>query len=496
MPSSAVVHSTEIQKTPTKYVSKPDDENYKKQLDEIKNTIDKLQEDLSVVIENIKNTSDNASVSQKREELRSQLDRLRGKQAEIKKDRLKTHEQLKTMNDAILKKKRELKASKDKLQFRTVKEINNQILNLEKQVESGTLKIVDERRIISEITNLKKSKKIVEACETLQNTIDADQRSIDELKKTLDDKDNKDINAEYEKVKMELDSINRDYDNDKEKRNELFEERKKLRDQITYQISTRKAIHEQHNKAKQEYRKKVDEDRRRRFELKQKQQEEYEEQKKSEKAAQKLADASIPAFQDKIIICEKLINYFQTHYGTGKPIQPIILTASVVDDNIRQPDATSNVPEGTILLKKSEREEDYFFGGGKSKKKSKTIKEKKSNKANGIQKIPISIMEELGFLEIAVPLNASEVEKTISELEKSKAYFVENQDQVTKENIAKAMAEISALENKKSNQQNKEVDVDHEESKVEEAQEDTRDVNETEEKLSEAVEKISTENTA
>jgi len=156
---------------------------------------------------------------------------------------------------------------------------------------------------------------------------------------------------------------------DREKRNELYDEKKKL-------IAHKREIQEQYNKAKQEYRKYQEEESKRRQELKRKQAEERENQYKKEVVTRKREEAAVPAFQLDILNCENLVNYFQSlNGGTGKSAQqqssPLI---TPIDSNIRQPDATSNVPEGAVLKKKSDRSDDYFIGGGKKHKKSQKEK--------------------------------------------------------------------------------------------------------------------------
>lgn len=223
----------------------------------------------------------------------------------------------------------------------------------------------------------------------------------------------------------------------REKRNELFDEKKKL-------TAQKREIQEQYNKAKQEYRKFQEEENKRRQELKRKQAQERENQYKKEVMDRKREEAAIPAFQLDILNCENLINYFESlNGGTGKSAQLQSSPTAPVDSNIRQPDATSNVPEGTVLTKKSDRSDDYFIGGGKKHKKSQ--KEKKSSKSN-VFPLSFSIMEQLISLDVAVPLNSSEIEQTIESLIQKKKYFIENQDRVTKENMEKVEAEIAAME--------------------------------------------------
>ncbi|CAG8434374.1 1365_t:CDS:2 [Diversispora eburnea] len=444
-----IISATDSEQYPTNtnqtnlQISKPDDETYWKQLEDLNNTIDKLKEELVGINEKINNSSESGTIVQKREELRSQLDRLRGKQAEKKQGRLKTYEQIKNLSETQEKKKRTLKAAQEKLQYRTIKEIDSQILKLEKQIESGNLKIVEEKRFISEISSLKRSKKTVEECVNFQLSIDSDEKAIKELRSSIDDKEFRETNAQYEKILAELDSISKDHASDKEKRNELFEERKRLRDELTTQISDRKAMKEDYNRAKQKYKQLLDEERRRRFEMNRKKREERDEQKRSEIVSRMREEAEIPAFQEEILICENLINYFQTQYGTGKPTLQadtnLTNESNNNNNNIRQPDVINNIPEGTLLVKKSDREEDYF-GRSKSSKKTKIPKEKKSNKFN----LSLKTMEQLISFKVTVPLNVSDVDKTINELKEKKDYFVENQD--LEKSAAVVVKEVTEIE--------------------------------------------------
>ncbi|CAI2180244.1 5093_t:CDS:2 [Funneliformis geosporum] len=317
---------------------------------------------------------------------------------------------------------------------------------MEKLIESGTLKIIEEKRIVADISNLERSKKSVKQFEIQQNAIDEEQKLIDELKKTLEDSEFKKINEEYDDIKAQLEIINKDFASDKEKRNDLYDKKNKIREQINELIANRREIQEQHKEAKFEFWKYQEDEQKRRHELRRKMDEEREKQYKQEVADTKREEAAIPAFQSDIVTCDNLINYFQSFNG-GKSSQPQPQTPNTipVDSNIRQPDATSNVPEGAVLMKKSDRDDAYFTGGGKKHKKSP--KEKKGGKSNSFQ-LPISVMDQLISFKIATPHNFSEIEQTIEGLIKKKEYFIENQERTTKENIEKAEAEIAAMEGK------------------------------------------------
>ena len=81
--------------------------------------------------------------------------------------------------------------------------------NLEKQVESGNMRVVDEKRALQEIQQLKRSRRTVESFQADQESIEADRAKLDELRKQLDDPEFKAISDRYDTIKAELDEIKR-----------------------------------------------------------------------------------------------------------------------------------------------------------------------------------------------------------------------------------------------------------------------------------------------
>lgn len=97
--------------------------------------------------------------------------------------------------------------------------------NLEKNVDSGRLTLVDEKRALAEISSLKKTRKTVESFATQQAAIDADKAKIDEVRAALDDPEAKSISDKFNAARQELDTINKAHDEASKGRDALFEER-------------------------------------------------------------------------------------------------------------------------------------------------------------------------------------------------------------------------------------------------------------------------------
>lgn len=106
------------------------------------------------------------------------------------------------------------------------------ISTLDAQVESGTMKLVDEKKALQEITTLKRARKTLESSSFSEEAIAADKARIDELKKQLDDPEAKKVSARFDELKKEMDGLRSEGDKAYQERNKLFDERTALSKQL------------------------------------------------------------------------------------------------------------------------------------------------------------------------------------------------------------------------------------------------------------------------
>ncbi len=97
--------------------------------------------------------------------------------------------------------------------------------SLDKQIESGSMKLVDEKKALQEITTLRRSRKTLEASGSVDDAISADRSRIDELRKLLDDPEQKKVSEKFDTLKKEMDGLREEGNKAYEERNKLFEER-------------------------------------------------------------------------------------------------------------------------------------------------------------------------------------------------------------------------------------------------------------------------------
>lgn len=298
---------------------------------------------------------------------------------------------------------------------------------MEKQIESGNLKLGDEKRAIQEISNLKRSRKTVEGFQAEQEAVDADRARADELRKQLDDPEAKAISDRFDALKTELDDLKKQGDELYAGRNKLYDERNALSAELDTLYARKRESALKYREAGDKYWQKVNEDRARRAEKLKAQRQAEEEAKRKEQADRLLEEALMPAFQSKIEDCQTLIDYFNAKIAGGSaPVPaPTTLSTSV------QP-AVAGVPklelrqveqpaEGLVARKKKgEDEESYFVGGkGKGKKGTKASQPAVNTSLN----IPFATLTALLELSIPPPSSTLELPRAVEDLKTKKAWY-------------------------------------------------------------------------
>ncbi|KAJ3510988.1 hypothetical protein NLJ89_g4362 [Agrocybe chaxingu] len=431
---------------------KPDKRAYDAEQLKIKTEIDILQVKLATVRDKIALATKSGPGNDRRNALRSELDGIREQQSFNKNSRGKIVDQIKSLQDGIQKKIKDLQAAKSKIPFKTAADVDAHIKNLEKQVESGSMKLADEKRALQEISSAKRSRKTVENFQAEQDTIEADRKRIDELRAELDDPVSKAASERYDTIKAELDELKKESDEAYASRNKLFEERDNIQNQLKSLFDDKRESVNRYREANDRYWTKVNEDRARRAEKLRAQRAAEEAQKKRDVAERLLEEAQVPAFQAQIEDCQTLIDYFSGK-NTGNvtyksaPLAVKAEVAGVPKLDIRK---VEDAPEGVVVRKKKGEEEDAYFVGGKSKAKGKKGSKASTAAQDGststsVLNVPLPTLAALLALSIPPPASGADTPRVIEDLGTKKAWFEANQARQTAENIAKAQAEIQRL---------------------------------------------------
>lgn len=291
-----------------------------------------------------------------------------------------------------------------------------------KQVDSGQLKLVDEKKNLAEVSNLRRQIKSFDGLDSLQSKIDAKKTENTDLKKTFDNAETKALSEKYEANQKELDQIkanrddvNKNYDSLKAKREELYEK----------QNTTWKAIQsikDAYFSQRKEYKAHQDKVYEQRRERQRVEREQFEKDKRKRIAEQRLEEASGLAFSDEILTAEGIIRHFDPSYSTAEgdkgPGKFAASASRAVDESGFK---------GMSVMKK--QEEDFFTGAGGKKKGKKGPKAAADNKFN----LSIDIIEGLAKLNIDPPTSQAEVPATVDKLKEKVADWKKNQKSQTEQ---------------------------------------------------------------
>ena len=326
--------------------------------------------------------------------------------------------------------------------------------NLERQVDSGKLKLGDEKRALQEITSTRRLRRTVEGFQAEQAAIDREKEQEEELRAQLDDPETKAISERYEKLKAEFDNLKRESDETAANRDKLFDHRNALQGEIETLWSLKKESQQRYKDANDRYWAKAKEERARRDERMRQQRAAEEQQKKLDLVERLREEASSPAYQIEIQDCQTLVDAFSK--GTTSEVPAVTSAAEqkkadltgVPQLDIRKVEA----PADMVVRKKKGEEESYFVAG-------KGKKSKKGTKANGHNSpalttpssstshfhIPLPTLTALLSLSIPPPSSKDEIPRVVEDLKTKKAWFEANQELATKEKVAEAETEIKRI---------------------------------------------------
>ncbi|CAN6633122.1 nuclear segregation protein Bfr1p [Trichomonascus vanleenenianus] len=426
-----------------KRVQKPSKEDFEKQLAVLEKDLTVKNKELEVARSNAKKVQGGpGGKNEERDTLRKELEQLKRKQAELKAARDKVFGEIRVVDERLKKKVKDLQAAKGKVSFKNVEEIDAQITKLERSVDSGNLRLVDEKRTLAEISQLKKARKNFGGFADAQASIDADRNQIALLKKSLDDSESKKTSEQYNEVIKKLDALRDEQNEAFKNRSALFDKRsecEKAREAVRGAINTLK---DDYYNQLREFRKQAEAERAARIEREKAERAAYEKEKKLRDIEAKIDAASEPAFANQITIAENLLSMFDPEYK--KTSEPLVKESGFAAKPLR---TVEDVPEGAKIIKKSHEE---LFSGSVAKKN------KKKNRDENKFTVDVSVIENLATLNVPVPTSKEDLPNTVNKIKEKIEYYKQNQERVTAERVERAKAELAKLEEQEDNTETKE----------------------------------------
>ncbi|KAI8334449.1 hypothetical protein BC941DRAFT_400622 [Chlamydoabsidia padenii] len=445
---------------PNKYLKKPDEVAFKKELEAINERIEKLKKQNDAVKEKI-NKLPAKQDNTRREEIKAELAELREKQGSLKQERQAVYQQLDAINDSIKKKVGQVKAFQQKVPYKSVAEVDERIRELEQSIESG-VRLVEEKKMINEISLLKRSRQQVDELDEQQAAIDRERNIATEIKKNIDDSEAKKHSERYEELDAEFKLLFGNAAQEREARNKLYDERSRLKVLLDAEFDQLRALRDGHRKANDEYYAAVRQHREAKREQERLLKIQQEQEKRQEQLKQELELASLPAFEHEINLCENLSHFLQGFVNQQDKPTATATTAAAAPTNGSSPRQVDALPEGMVLAKKSD--EDYFVGGGKKGRKGGKKQTTKKENTTDALKLPLATVEGFFEIKVTVPTKISEIPATLEKLKERKQYYVDEQPKQTEANKTKAEAKIAAMVEKEKEEEEERLKKEQEDA--------------------------------
>ncbi|KAI9708478.1 MAG: hypothetical protein M1820_003939 [Bogoriella megaspora] len=426
---------------------RPDEEQYRSDLAAAEKELATANEQLNAIkakLDLAKPANKDSPTAKRQAELKSELSNIRQQQQGKKSSRSSILDRIKALDEKLKSQLNEQKATRSRFSFKSVAEIDAEIQRLQKQVDTGTMKLVEEKKALADISSLNRQKKQFGSIDDYQKNIDGLKAQISDLRKDLEDPESKALSDRYTEINKELDSLRGQQDEVFKNINSLRDERTKLHSNQQEKFASVKDIKDKYYNAKRAHREYEQEAWRIRQEKKKAERDAFEKGKRRQVAEAKLEEASAPAYQDEILTAQGLIRFFDpsSDVGSKGPAGPGAFAAEAQ----RKIDG-SNI-KGTRILKKDDREDDYFVGGGGKKgKKGKKGGAAAAGSAEGSKfNLSIGVIEELAKISVDPPSNQNDVPGVVEKLKEKLDQWKKDQDKKTQENIARAKKEIEKLE--------------------------------------------------
>lgn len=286
------------------------------------------------------------------------------------------------------------------------------------------MKLVDEKKALSEITALNKARKQFSGFDGQQKDIDAIKAKIAEQKKLLDDPEQKALSEKYTVLQTELDGLKAEQDEAMKNLKALRDETDKARAVQQEKYQARKELKDAYYSQKRAFQEYDYQARKIRTEKRRQEQQQYIASKRKEAASQRLEEASAPAYQDEILATEGLIRHFDP---SALPPKETTAASKFAASTQRTVDDAGF--KGTRVGKKDADEENYFVGGGGKKGK----KGKKSGAAETKFNLNMGVIAELAKVGLDAPASQADVPATVEKLKEKLAFWKGDRDRKTKE---------------------------------------------------------------
>jgi uncharacterized coiled-coil DUF342 family protein len=380
----------------------------------------------------------------RRQELITQLGEIRTKQGAGKTSRTAKQEQIKRLDEQLRSRINEQKNSRSKVAFKSVEDLDREIDRLDKEVSTGRMKLVDEKKALTEISNLRKQRKTFGTFDTAQKGIDEVRAKIKEIKDSLEDPESKALSEQYNKLQAELDAIKAEQDEAWKGLSSLRDERTKLNAEQQEKWQAIRKINDDHWAAKRAY---MDYDREQRNKARERQRAErdrIDKERKKERAQKMLQEASDPAYLEEIRRANSLLHFFDPSSASAEKA-PLLANRGLSAEASRKVDDAGM--KGTRIVSKKDNDDEYVPAAkkGKKGKKGGVGASAAPGDKSGFN-LPPSVIDDATFLGIDPPMNSSDVPAAVEKIKAKLDHWKSDQAaQTQKVSISRALSISTTL---------------------------------------------------
>jgi uncharacterized coiled-coil DUF342 family protein len=431
----------------------PNQAGYEKEVGMIRERIRILRDELSVVKQDLATSTEGIkdTFASKRQEIRQKLDVVREKQKSTDEQRQLVLDKMKEVTQVREKRMESIQAMKAKMPYKSTEEVDRAIRELEQQIEMRTSSLLEEKRLLNEISNLKKAKRNVLDFQDKLDEFERDKQTSSELKNSLKALDNQAtvLRRQADGIVQELNGVRKEQDGQYKQFSDKINRRKELIAALDVEHDKLHKLILEIRKKANEHMEKLREDRAKRSEMLRLKKEKIDEEQRSAEVERLKELSSIPPFVEEILKCNALLLY----------LAPFGKTAAILAASSSSPSPSSspelipptkganNEPQTTtssalssiegvdkILKKKSDRgiedEDSPYLNLGKKKEKKAT---KKPALKNDILRHPLSVIDEFMKISVNPPTTVSDVPRAIQELQTKRDHFQSEQKRIMEE---------------------------------------------------------------
>ncbi|SCV03803.1 LAME_0H13344g1_1 [Lachancea meyersii CBS 8951] len=423
-------------------IKRPDVGARDKKLDVLKAQLKKIDTEVQAIRKQIDQQQAGVSGTDERQGLQDELRSIIKTQSELKSRRQAIHDQIKSLDNEMKRKKAQIAArTGSKTQYQSSEDIAARKRTIDAEISSGELSLVEEKLMVKELQSLNKLQRDLQAIEPVRKSMDQDRALIATLKQELNELNPKEVSNKFEATQQRLNEIQSKNQTVYDKRQVLFTKRSALykkRDEVYSQITQIRSDFDNEFKA---FKLKLDKERLKREEDQKLSKLLEEKDAAAGKLQEKLLHARQPAFTYEIGAIENVLCVLDPTYV--KPVKHALEVPA--DSSAQAPQSARKVESDDLEPIVKEKEDNFFSGGGSKSKKNKKKQTSSGASSSGKFSLEPTMIATLAELDVTVPLTKEEVPKAIEQLKVKHEDFSSRQDAQTEKNISEAEAKLEQL---------------------------------------------------